>query len=74
VGRKRAVQAIRELAKDGRSSTLALFEGLDPCGDALAAAEVAAMLALKLAAVTGRDVQLVLDDVERDSARQAGRR
>jgi hypothetical protein len=65
MGRKRAAQAVRELATGGRSSTLALFEGLDPCGDALAACELACTLLHQLAAATGRDPQLILDDLER---------
>jgi hypothetical protein len=68
VGRKRAVQAVRELAGLGRSSTLDLFS-LDPCGDAHALAELAAVLVQKLALATGRDPQLILDDIERDAAR-----
>jgi hypothetical protein len=64
MGRKRAVQAVRELCEDGRSSTLSLFD-LDPAGDSRALAELAAVLVHKLSAATGRDPQVLLDDIER---------
>ncbi len=68
MGRKRAVQAVRELVTDGRSSTLGLFD-LDVTGDAAALAELACVLLHKLAAATGRDAGLLLDDTARDLAR-----
>ena len=71
MGRKRAVQAVRELVTDGRSSTLGLFD-LDPCGDSLALAEMAAVLVHQLAAATGRDAALIVDDLGR-LPRPAGR-
>ena len=67
VGARRAVQAVRELAGDGRSPTLALFD-LDPAVDARALGELAAVLVHKLADATGRDAGLILDDLERDAA------
>jgi hypothetical protein len=72
MGRKRAVQAVRELVTDGRSSTLALFD-LDVTGDAAALAELAAVLLHELAAATGRDAGLLLVDVQRDLARGGSR-
>jgi len=69
MGRKRAVQAVRELAADGRSSTLALFD-LDPAGDSRALAELCCVLLHQLAAATGRDPQVLLDDLERRAARR----
>jgi hypothetical protein len=45
----RAVTIVRELVKDGRSSTLALF-GRDPAGDARKLAGLTAVLVHKLAA------------------------
>jgi hypothetical protein len=62
------MQAVRELAGDGRSSTLALFD-LDVIGDAQALAELACVLLHQLSAATGRDPQLILDDIGRDAAR-----
>jgi hypothetical protein len=70
MSRQRAVQAVRELAVHGRSSTLALFD-LDPCGDAHALAELATVLLHQLAAATGRDPQVLLDDLERRPAQPA---
>jgi hypothetical protein len=49
MGTRRAVQAVRELVRDGRSSTLALFD-LDPAGDARALAELASTLLHQLSA------------------------
>jgi hypothetical protein len=66
-GMTRAVSIVRELARDGRSSTLSLIE-TDVTGDARALAEVAAVLVLQLARATGRDPQVLLDDLERDRA------
>jgi len=67
MGRRRAVEAVRELTGLGRSSTLDLFS-LDPAGDAHALAELAAVLVQKLSLATGRDPQVILDDIERDAA------
>ena len=72
MGRKRATQVVRELVTDGRSSTQAMFD-LDPCGDSRALAEIAAVLVHQLSAATGRDPQVVLDDIERLSRPAAGR-
>jgi hypothetical protein len=65
----RAVSIVRELARDGRSPTLALFD-LDVTGDARGLAELACTLLHQLSAATGRDPQVLLDDLERDRARQ----
>jgi hypothetical protein len=64
----RPVSIVRELAGLGRSSTLDLL-ALDVTGDAHALAELAAVLVYKLSQATGRDPQVILDDLERDSAR-----
>ena len=71
MGRKRAVQAVRELVTDGRSSTLSLIE-CDVTGDAAALAEMAAVLVHQLSAATGRDAALIVDDLGR-LPRPAGR-
>jgi hypothetical protein len=72
MGRKRAEMAVRELVTGGRSSTLGLFD-LDVTGDAAALAELAAVILLRLAAATGRDPQVLLDDTVRDLARRGSR-
>ena len=53
MGRKRAVQAVRELVKDGRPSTLSLFD-LDPAGDNRELAALAATVVRQLSAATGQ--------------------
>ena len=58
---------IRKFCADGRSSTLSLIE-CDVTGDARQLAELACVLVHQLAAATGRDPQVLLDDIERQAA------
>jgi hypothetical protein len=64
MGRQRAVQATREMIARGKSSTLDLIS-CDVTGDAHELAWLAAELALRLSAATGRDPALILDDLEK---------